>query len=835
MKQALCSLCALVVLTLVFGALTSALAQTPSATPDPFVIQLTSSPTGFRSGSSDISANGRFVVFESNGDVATEKIATRNPDGTINPNARNNEDGNREIFIADYAQRRIFQLTNTKSVPNATPTPSPTPSPSPTASPTPSPVPTPPNPLNINIEISNNRPMISLAPPLNGSFRRVYYIVFSSNAPNPANFDGVDTNGTLAADGNQELWTYRLPDIADVDLTSGVDFFQNLQIDANFTQLTNTPASRVPSPGGPNGAPFVADDNREATISDDGSIIAFISTRDLVSAVGNADGNPELFFYNRTTSTFVQATNTQSTFVGSTLFSVFQQNPSLSADGSVVAFLSNANLAGNNNDDGAGHGNGEIYRTTFNGSTVGTITQVTKTKVDTTQASVNLLSPGRRLSRNGALIAFESLAADPKANSATNEAFHAMFVYTIAGDTFNLVGSRALQSPGDIIHFPTFTDYDSALNPSTLIFTSALNFKTDGTFPTVEQDATGLNPERNAQIFSTQLPVTSTNTFRRLTKNPVGASFGGTRPLASDSVRRVVFSLGGTELGGGNTDNSTEVFYLLTPPVASESTVELSFFTGASEMPVPTVSPSPSPSPTPTPSPSPGTAAGVAAGELVIVRNSAEDFAPSNQTASGGSEGSRRPFLPVELNGVSVSVNGAAAVLHFVGNSPRQINFVVPIGLAPGTATVVINNNGRVFRSFIRIVAAQPDIFTLPGNRASVVNVTNPNARMGEPFAVMSLNDQNQLVPTELEVTLTGVRNVTPSEVTVTVGTTAITGSAIRVVRPLDLPGFDIITFVLPASLAGAGDVPIVVSVLRSGVTFTSRPADTAPHITISP
>src|SRR6266498_2905583 len=85
-------------------------------TPDPFVFQVTSSPAGFYSLVGDISANGRFVVFQSNGDVATEKIPSKNPDGTLNPNARNNEDGNREIFLLDYAQRRIFQLTNTKNI-----------------------------------------------------------------------------------------------------------------------------------------------------------------------------------------------------------------------------------------------------------------------------------------------------------------------------------------------------------------------------------------------------------------------------------------------------------------------------------------------------------------------------------------------------------------------------------------------------------------------------------------------------------------------------------------------------------------------------------------------
>src|SRR5437762_9241851 len=49
-----------------------------------------------------MSGDGRFVVFESRGDLATD-----------NPR---NADGNVEIFLFDYAQRRIFQITNTKSV-----------------------------------------------------------------------------------------------------------------------------------------------------------------------------------------------------------------------------------------------------------------------------------------------------------------------------------------------------------------------------------------------------------------------------------------------------------------------------------------------------------------------------------------------------------------------------------------------------------------------------------------------------------------------------------------------------------------------------------------------
>src|SRR4029078_4200556 len=157
------SQCAIAALMLIFSAVSYAQAQTASATPDPFVTQVTSSPAGFYSFANDISANGRFVVFESNGDVATEKIASKNPDGTANPNARNNEDGNGEIFLLDYAQRRIFQITNTKNVQKApaSPTPTPTPTPTPSASPTPSPSPTPPHLSQVKIELSNNRPMLT--------------------------------------------------------------------------------------------------------------------------------------------------------------------------------------------------------------------------------------------------------------------------------------------------------------------------------------------------------------------------------------------------------------------------------------------------------------------------------------------------------------------------------------------------------------------------------------------------------------------------------------------------------------------------------------------------
>lgn len=869
MKQVLGTWCAIVVFLLVFGAPSLTSAQTVSPTPDQFIVQLTSSPSAlFASYAGDISANGRFIVFLSNGDLDTQKTATRN-----------NADGNYEIFLVDYAQRRIFQITNTKSVPNPTPTPtpsatptatptptptptptnSPTPTPTPTPTATPTPIPTPEIPSLVKVLIhsgSTTPPMISLEPVLVNGLR-TYVIVFSSNAPNPANFDGTDS-AALDADANSEIWTYELPPVADVDLTSGADVpFIDLTA-GTFARITNTPASRAPTAGSSTLQPFFADDNRDATISDDGNTIAFSSTRSLVGN-GNADGNPEIFFFNRLSSSFAQLTNTQDVISnGRLIYTIFNGNPSLSSSGSLVAFASNANLSGDNNDDGQGNGNGEIYLANYNGATFSNIRQVTKTKADATQATVNLFSPGRRLSRDGSLVALESLAEDPKANSATNKPFLAMFVYDVTANTFVQIGLRATGSPGDIIHFPTFTDYNVALKPSTLVFASALNFKPDGTFPTTATD--GLNPSNVSQFFATQLPASATNTFRRLTNNVPSFFFGGLRPIASNALRRIAYSMG-AELGGGNGDSSTEIFVLLLPANTAEPTASISFFTGASNFPVPAATPSPSPnasptptptptatptatptptpnpSPTPTPTPTPQPVVGLAAGELTIIRSTV-GLAPANTSSSGGSEKSRSPALPVELNGVSVSVNGAAAGLYFVGNTPQpQINFVMPIGLtASGNAlSVVINNNGTVIRGFIQIVSAQPDIFSTTmdaGGNAIVFDITNPQNpinKTGVPITVTSTDGSGAQVPTVLQITLTGVRFVTASNVTVTIGPTDIVGANFVGPNP-EMPGYDIVNVTLPSSLAGAGDVPIIVKTLTANSRFESP-----PHVIIAP
>ncbi|HKR60686.1 MAG TPA: hypothetical protein VJS64_13280, partial [Pyrinomonadaceae bacterium] len=102
-----------------------------------------------------------------------------------------------------------------------------------------------------------------------------------------------------------------------------------------------------------------------------------------------------------------------------------------------------------------------------------------------------------------------------------------------------------------------------------------------------------------------------------------------------------------------------------------------------------------------------------------------------------------------------------------------------------------------------------------------------------------STDGNGNTVPTVLEISLTGVRSASTAEVKVSIvrstGTTDITGADIvRVTPRREMPGFDLIQFRLPASLAGAGDVPIIVTITRAGTAFVSRPEPSAPHIAIN-
>ncbi|HEV3196522.1 MAG TPA: protease pro-enzyme activation domain-containing protein [Bryobacteraceae bacterium] len=100
--------------------------------------------------------------------------------------------------------------------------------------------------------------------------------------------------------------------------------------------------------------------------------------------------------------------------------------------------------------------------------------------------------------------------------------------------------------------------------------------------------------------------------------------------------------------------------------------------------------------------------------------------------------------LPLDLSGVTATVNGVPAPLQFI--SSGQLNIQVPYETPVGTAVLGVNNNGRVARFDFQVDAAAPGIFV--GNDGSVV--PQPSATRGGSlfFYVTGEGDVSPPIPT---------------------------------------------------------------------------------------
>jgi hypothetical protein len=906
---------------------------TSRAQVDSVIGQFTQS--GAESFAGSISGDGRLVAFESRGDLAT-----------VNPR---NSDGNSEIFIWDYAQRHIFQITDTKAVLKNTFGQ--------------------PSQDNIKIDISNKRPVISQ----NG-----LWIAFASNATasiistpdgrNPGSFDantyntqdplptegcpvptptptptatptatptpsptatptGTPTptpsptstpfNNPLQCDGNMEMWLYRVPDLAPADLTSGDPVpLTNLSGGA-FTRVTNTPPSRYPQEGTALRTPFIADDNHDASINDDGNRIAFVSTRDLVAG-GNPfpnEDNDEIFTYTQSggspTANSVQEapvrgskiqgskvskappaeSMTVASGIGGGVISqvtrtlrgpisnpIYNKNPSISGDGSRIVFASTGDnpiigMTGGNNP--AESRNEEIFVSDLdgNGAPTGIRRQITVTTPTNPGEPVNFLEFGKRISRNGNLIAFDSFADLANENSGTNYDSFATYLYDVAANTFRRIGARSRADEdapgGDVARYPGFTDYDPAGNPATLVLETRMNILPNGNVATTESEGLNNDVARPVQFYLYPLNVPAANaTFTRITKFPISVSFlAQSQPLTSDSSARMAFNLGLTELGGGNQDLQSEVYYLYRPDATGDAVVDpaLAFVTGASNLPItptgspsptptpgttptptptPTATPTPTPTPTPTGSPSPtptpvtpASVVGISPGMLARLTFD-EPLSPAVTPRTAVGSINQSFMLPMSLSNVTMTIGGHTVGLKSVNSN--YIEFVVPRGMTTSIAgvnhPVVVNNQGSVVKGWVTIVPSRPDIFSTefgPGGRAQALNVTN-RVHTPEPFTVTTVQVRGgDRVPSRIRLRITGVEGTTAANFNIRIGNQTILGTTVLTGGVLVEPGVYTVDFTLPAGLNAAGDQPIVVNIIVGGGTnaFSSRLDDTAPRL----
>ena len=184
--------------------------------------------------------------------------------------------------------------------------------------------------------------------------------------------------------------------------------------------------------------------------------------------------------------------------------------------------------------------------------------------------------------------------------------------------------------------------------------------------------------------------------------------------------------------------------------------------------------------------------------------------------------------LPTTLGAITVTVKDSAGVSRLAGLyyvSPSQIDYEVPAGTAPGMATVTVGKTA----SAALIAAAAPGLFAANGNGAGVAAALAVRATAGgvqSPVPVFQCGsggctavamDLGAATDTlVVEFYGTGIRGrSSAANVAATIGGAPATVLFAGAQGQFD--GLDQVNVVVPRSLAGAGEVPVVLTV--DGIT----------------
>jgi len=206
----------------------------------------------------------------------------------------------------------------------------------------------------------------------------------------------------------------------------------------------------------------------------------------------------------------------------------------------------------------------------------------------------------------------------------------------------------------------------------------------------------------------------------------------------------------------------------------------------------------------------PAAAAGVAVAPDELASLYGSNLA--SQTASATSQP-----LPTSLGGVTLSVTdstGAQRSAPLIYTSAGQVNFMVPDGTAPGTATFSLTSGSTVTSATFNLLAVAPALFTMNGSGTGVAAATaaSPVFQCGTSGCVAVPINLAADAPNYLTLYGTGIRNRSSlTNVQVTVN-----GVSVPVEYAGPQPtyaGLDQVNVLLPLTLSGSGLSDLVVTV----------------------
>jgi uncharacterized protein (TIGR03437 family) len=655
---------------------------------------------------------------------------------SINDYNGNNVDSNTEIWVYDVDSRSVIQITNTQDIKD-------------------------PNDANkVLTKISNVTPVIS------GDGTK---IAFVSNA---SLGDSVNDNG------NYEIFLADLPRGA----TS-----------PTFTRITST--------GTNFDTEFIKEifTNYEPAINDDGTRIAFVSTRRVFNPIPDGvagftavnegpnnsapDGNAEIFLYNHTQKQYSQVTvSRDEDATENFVVKGFNSRPVLSGDGQTMVFLSGFNYPGSNANRNSDF-NGEIFVYKL-ADPANSFSQVTETNsrpgantdlpAIPNNSVINVLASSTHpLSADGTRLVFESSANFAGMNGDANRT-REVFLANLSGSTpvFTQITNQGAANvdTSDFNFLPsinaagTFITFTTVQN---IVPASPSNVKTD-------------NADGSKEVFRYDI---ANGSFRQLTFAPATDLFlderGNTYSSFIDNSGSLAsFSLA-AQLLAPSASTASDLFQAFIRPITSRNSQEAKITNAASfDM------------------------TQVARGSLGAIFGT--QMANSAMSAPSAN-------LPFELNGVTVSVGGLAARLIFV--SDAQINAVLPSGVGNGDAVdFTINNNGLQSAGKVKLVDNAPGVFTVSNDgtgpaAAQCVSVLSDGVTLSfsnPPCSVGTGSPFNTLV-----IYGTGWRNSSSTQVKI--GDQTLTPS-FSGAQPF-FPGLDQINVTMTRELAGRTDQDLSVVV----------------------
>ena len=527
-------------------------------------------------------------------------------------------------------------------------------------------------------------------------------------------------------------------------------------------------------------------------LSSDGKIIVFASPEDLVGQ--NKDRNSEIYLFDG--SKLSQLTKTEPDSVESRLIDGNFQ-PSITADGRTIVFSSNRNFSGSNSD-----GSDEIFLYKDH-----SFTQLTNSTDEQSAVTPKISADGSRVfykrtanEDTGDLVLIETQTRTSRVLAADVAELSLTEGRAVSNDGMRVVYS-ALTAPNQSQVF-VFEVRDNSIRQVTQLSSRVTDVKLQSTISGDGKRVAFATRRRvintsdgGVELYLLDLP---TNQVQQITNAPASATaevvsslnFDGT--LAAFNFPRI--------LSGAVSDddlrNNSEIYLAEIAPRPQFGVATV--FNAAAQGREPEHTK-------------------IAPGSIAGIRGSALAF----KTEGASFAGSDPPFT---VAGTTVKVNGQPAGIFYA--APDEVVFVTPSGLSNGPAEfVVTNSDGFSSKAEANISQAAPGVFTVAGDGRGEAIVLDSKTVTSGPFDP----SHGQL---RLSIFATGVSKAKNVSVTIRGRSTLV-----ETVAASRLAGLNEIHVLVPPELSGAGRSTLVVtadgvqsnpvSVVIGGTAPTPTPSPT--------